>query len=241
MLNKCIFSTGIDTWLQIAVCYSLHIPKEVRTSGLLAPSYWERIAGSIMFIICNTGVNVIQWKDCIQVLDTFSESAHIWHEIRRSYISAMQHACYSQMRIYKVCIFPLIPTAFTSHFLFSLYFFLSCASYCSPFSSLVFLLSTVNVSLFLAGNFSHKDVRRESTSVLICMYWMCVYVGVCVCLSAHAWVNRALKVRLIHLVQLRGVKRSAQYNSYQFSHPDLTNANRFAKCHNRLPASQREK
>lgn len=114
---------------------------------------------------------------CMQALDTFSESAHIWPEIRKSYISAMQHACYSQMRIYKVCIFPLIPTAFIRHLIFLCIFFLSCASDCSPLSSLVFLLSTKSLC-FLPG--INLSFNLHVLNVYLCG---CLRVSLCTCIS----------------------------------------------------------
>lgn len=58
--------------------------------------------------------------------------------------------------------------------------------------------------------------------------------SVCVCVRvwvrAHAWASRAVKVRLIHWLELRGVERSAGFNSDQFGPLPLTNAVGLAKC-----------
>lgn len=70
-----------------------------------------------------------------------------------------------------------------------------------------------------------RDVRVKSTSLLLCV---CVCVRVRV--RAHAWASRAVKVRLIHWLELRGVERSAGFNSDQFGPLPLTNAVGLAKC-----------
>lgn len=86
-------------------------------------------------------------------------------------------------------------------------------------------------------NFSPSvSVLDEKTEMLewnqphFCSVCMCVCVGVCVCVWAHAWPSRAVKVRLIHWLQLRGAERSAEFNSCLVGLLPLTNADRFAKC-----------
>lgn len=127
-----------------------------------------------------------------------------------------------------------------SFFLHVFPFYLSHSSISSPFISLCLLLSTAKISFFLACSlfwifllqwvFWMKRQMLEWNLPHFCSVCMCVCVGVCVCVWAHAWPSRAVKVRLIHWLQLRGVERSAEFNSYLFGLLPLTNADRFAKC-----------
>lgn len=120
-------------------------------------------------------------------------------------------------------------------------FYVSHSSISSPFISLCLLLSAAKIPFFLAcslfeffsfsecSGWKDRDVRMESTSLLLCVY-VCLRGGLCVCVWAHAWPSRAVKVRLIHWLQLRGAERSAEFNSCLVGLLPLTNADRFAKC-----------
>lgn len=68
-----------------------------------------------------------------------------------------------------------------------------------------------------------RNVRMRSPSLLLPLH-------VCVCVCAHEWASRAVKVRLIHWLQQRGVERSAEFNSYHSGPLPLTNVDRLAEC-----------
>lgn len=170
------------------------------------------------------------------VLNTNSGGIYrVWYRFIFPYTHSFQH----QLFFLFLCLYfspcPFLPSPL--HLSFLVFFF-------PPLKSF-FLSFFLACSLFEFFSFSEcsgwkvSAVRMKSTSLLLCV---CVCVRarqLCVC--AHAWASRAVKVRLIHWLQLRGVERSAEFNFYQFGPLPLRMPTGWPSfCCGRLLASHRE-
>lgn len=148
-------------------------------------------------------------------------------------------------RLWSTC-FPQSPAGLNAHFLsllrlsfYSLFIYLhlSCVSlFLNLFLSFlpgVFLTFSASVSVL-----GEKTEMLEWNQppllpcVLVCLAW------VFVCERAHAWASSAVKVRLIHWLQLRGAERLAEFNSNLFTLLRPANADGFCLRNGLLATSR---
>ncbi len=153
------------------------------------------------------------------------EGFTVFHVISSPYTHSIHH----QLFFFSICLSfslcPFLPSPLHLSFLV----------FCSP-PLKSFFLSGLQSFWFFSPSVSVLDGKSkmlEWNQPHFCSVCVCVCVCLCacgwVCVCAHAWASRAVKVRLIHWLQLRGVERSAEFNSYQFGPLPLRNAHRLAK------------
>lgn len=170
------------------------------------------------------------------VTSTWIQFVKLWWKIKcQSRVDFDQHVSHNHLRD-------------STPIFFLLFVFFVLSIHLSPFvlrltlpKSLSFFLAWSRLDFFCVGECSgweDRDVRGESTSTFAPAF-SCVSRG-CLCASerAHAWASSAVKVRLIHWLQLRGAERLAEFNSNLFTLLRPTNADRSVCATGCLPPGE---